>query len=337
MTPQQLMEERKQGRDRRSPGPGGESTASAAALSEPIHGERDVSESASPRIETSRWSRGIDWITLGWIAFLHAGALAAPFFFSFKAVGLAMVLYWLTGGIGICLGFHRLFSHMSFSAPKPVRWTIAWLGGLAGQGSVIHWVATHRKHHAHSDHVGDPHSPNDGRWWSHVLWLFPSMSRDSTRELHRRWAPDLVRDPVLRVLDATFIVWHFVLGAGLYALGAGLWDPWTGWSFVVYGIFVRLVCGLHATWFVNSATHLWGYRNYETRDQSRNLWWVALLTFGEGWHNNHHAHPRTAQCGHRWWEIDLTYYTIWIMEKLGLAYGVVRANERQQRQMRGGS
>ncbi len=162
-----------------------------------------------------------------------------------------------------------------------------------------------------------------------MLWFLPKESAESGEALHRRWAPDLLKDPVIRFLDRTFIVWHLLLGGILFAVGASVWDRYTGWSLVVWGMFVRLVYVLHATWFVNSATHLWGYRNYETTDHSRNLWWVAALTFGEGWHNNHHAHPRMARHGHRWWEIDLTWCTIWLMERVGLARHVVRQPSRR--------
>lgn len=271
-----------------------------------------------------RWASGIDWPIAGWIAFLHAGALAAPFFFSWQGVVAVVVLGWISGGLGICLGYHRLFSHASFNTYRPVRWLIALFGVLAGEGPVIHWVAVHRKHHAMSDKEDDPHSPRDGFWWSHVQWIFPRLSREEVSELHERYAPDLLRDPVLRIFEKTFLLWHWALGFALFALGYFVWDARIAWSLVIYGIFLRLVLVLHSTWFVNSATHVWGYRNYETRDDSRNLWWVALLTFGEGWHNNHHAFPRMATAGHRWWEFDVTYRTIRLMEKLGLAWNVVR-------------
>jgi stearoyl-CoA desaturase (delta-9 desaturase) len=127
----------------------------------------------------------------------------------------------------------------------------------------------------------------------------------------------------MRFLDRTFILWHIGLGVVLFAIGYALSGTYMGMSLLVYGLFLRLVYVLHATWFVNSATHLWGYRNYETTDHSRNLWWVALLTYGEGWHNNHHAFQRMARHGHRWWEIDVTYGVILLLEKVGLAWNVV--------------
>ena len=128
----------------------------------------------------------------------------------------------------------------------------------------------------------------------------------------------------MRLLEKTFLLWYFLLGGLLLAVGWIGWDLRTGLSFLFWGMFVRMVYVLHVTWLINSATHIWGYRNYETSDDSRNIWWVALLSYGEGWHNNHHAFQRVARYGHRWWEFDITYVTICVMEKLGLAWNVVR-------------
>jgi stearoyl-CoA desaturase (delta-9 desaturase) len=269
-----------------------------------------------------RLSHGLDWPTAMWIGLVHVGALAAPFVFTWQALVLTLLLHWVTGGIGICLGYHRLFTHGSFSTYRPVRWLIAWLGGLAGEGSCIHWVANHRQHHALSDQPGDPHSPHAGAWWSHVIWTFCSLTPDQKRAMQQRWAPDLLKQPVLRFLDRTFLLWHFLFGLALFGLGYAWNGPLMGCSFVVWGVFVRLVFVLHSTWFVNSASHIWGYRNYETTDNSRNNWWVALLTYGEGWHNNHHAYPRMARHGHRWWELDLTFLTIRLLQAVGLAWKV---------------
>lgn len=280
-------------------------------------------EEPTEQQKRGRWSNGVDWPVFAWIAFLHAGVLAAPFFFTWKAVGLFVGLWWITGGLGICLGYHRLLTHGSFQTSPFMRRLIAMFGLLAGEGSPLMWVATHRKHHAFSDQDGDPHSPKEGALWSHVLWLFPGDEEGSQDRLFNRYAPDLMKDPFMPFLHRTFMIWHWVLGFALFFTGWYFWNAYTGWSFVFWGIFLRLVFGLHATWLVNSATHMWGYRNYETTDDSRNLWWVAALTFGEGWHNNHHAAQRVAHYGHRWWEIDPTFYTIRLMEKLGLAWKVV--------------
>ncbi len=269
------------------------------------------------------WQKPFDWPVVLWIGLLHVGALAAPFVFTWQAAVVALVLYWITGSLGICLGFHRLLTHGSFQTWRPVRWFFAWLGGLAGEGPALMWVAVHRKHHAFSDTEHDPHTPHDGAWWSHLLWLAPDRGSQQTREMIARYAPDLHKDPVMRFLDKTFILWPFVLAGGLFALGYYGWDAYTGWSMVVWGLFLRMVVVLHVTWLVNSASHMWGYRNYQTTDDSRNCWWVGLLAFGEGWHNNHHAFQRMARHGHRWYEVDVTYWAILLMEKLGLAWRVV--------------
>lgn len=263
------------------------------------------------------------WSNIIWIILLHLGLLAAPWTFSWPGLVVMVGLHWLTGGGGICLGFHRLFTHRSFSTYRPVAWFIAWLGGLAGEGGVIHWVANHRKHHAHSDREGDPHSPNDGAWWSHMLWMMRGMSQEDLKAYNKRWAPDVMKDRVLRFLDRTFMHWNLGLAALLFFVGYAWSGVGMGFSLLVWGMVVRLVAVLHSTFLINSATHMWGYRNYDTKDNSRNLWWVALLSYGEGWHNNHHAYPGMARCGHRWWEIDLTYQTIRLMSLVGLAWNVV--------------
>ena len=279
----------------------------------------------------NRWRHGYDWPVLVWIVVVHGGALAAPFYFTWKAVGLCAFLAWLTGSIGVCMGYHRQLTHGSFSTYRPIRWLLALIGGLSGEGSALVWVANHRKHHVFSDKEGDPHSPRDGKWWSHMLWFIPDFGRKHYDDLTERYAPDLRKDPVMRFLHSFFLPSHVILGATLMAIGWTGWDFHTGMSFLVWGMFVRLIYVLHVTWFVNSASHIWGYRNYETTDDSRNLWWVGILAFGEGWHNNHHAYQRMARQGHKWWEIDVTYWEICLMEKLGLAWNVVHERPHNTR------
>ncbi|MDG2222236.1 MAG: fatty acid desaturase [Rubripirellula sp.] len=271
---------------------------------------------------TGHFSSGVAWGPLIWIAVVHVGALAAPFTFSWQGLLVMFVLYWMTGGIGICLGYHRLLSHQSFQTSAPLRWLIAWIGGLAGEGSAIHWAANHRIHHARSDQSGDPHSPREGFLWSHMLWCMQHDTPEELDAMHQRWAPDLVKDPVLRFLDRTFLLWQVVFAIGIFGVGY-LWGgmPLAA-SLLVWGVFVRMVIVLHATWCINSVTHIWGYKTYDNGDDSKNLWWVAAVTFGEGWHNNHHAYQRAANYGHRWWEIDTTYLTIRLMKMFGLAWNV---------------
>ena len=286
-------------------------------------------QAAVPVERHDHWRLGLEWPAVLWIAFIHLGALAAPFYFTWSGLAVACFLAWVTGALGVCLGYHRLLTHSSFDTYAPIRGLLAVFGTLAGEGPPIMWVSAHRKHHRFSDQEHDPHSPNDGGWWSHMLWTFPRYGSQHWAKLYRQYSPDLLKEPFLRFLDRTFLWWHLGLGLGLLGLGWLVGRDWhTAISFVVYGLFVRLVYVLHVTWSVNSASHIWGYRNYPTRDNSRNLWWVGLLAFGEGWHNNHHAYPRSAPHGHRWWELDVTYWMICLMRSTGLAWNVVGAPAR---------
>ncbi len=263
-------------------------------------------------------SARIAWAPVLWVAGLHVGALLAffPAFFTWQALFVGLVLHWLTGGLGISLTYHRLLTHRSFALrPRWLEYGLTAIGCCASQGGAISWVADHRKHHAHSDDEQDVHSPNRGFGWAHMFWwMTPDVTARHNPDYDRKWAPDLYRDPVHRVLERFQLVFPLLLFAGLYAVG-GL--PW-----LIWGGFVRSVSVLHTTWLVNSATHVWGYRSYKTRDTSTNLWWVALLTFGEGWHNNHHAFQTSARHGLRWWEIDMTYGAIRLLSVFGLAHSV---------------
>ena len=271
----------------------------------------------------SKWKNGLEWPAVIWIGFLHLGALAAPFYFSWVGLTVFAVMSWITGSLGICIGFHRLLTHSSFETYRPIRWTLALFGTLAGEGPPIMWVSVHRKHHRFSDQENDPHAPRDGAWWSHMNWMFPNYGKQHWAQLYRQYAPDLMKDRSLRLLDRSFLWLHLGLGIAMFCAGWLIWDVRTGISLVAWGMFARLVYMLHVTWAVNSASHMWGYRNYETRDDSRNLWWVGLLAWGEGWHNNHHAFPRVARHGHRWWELDMSYLTVVLMKRVGLAWNIV--------------
>ena len=264
-----------------------------------------------------RWVRGVNWTITGWMLAMHVGAVGAFFWFSWSGLAIAVFLHWVTACLGVTLGYHRLLTHGSFVVPRPLKYFFSLCGMLSAEGSPMQWVAIHRLHHAHSDDVEDPHSPNDGFWWSHMLWFMPYDTAEENDRLQRRWAPDLYRDPVYHLFQKTFVLASVVLGIGLYF--AGEWAGGLGVSWVLWGLCLRLVLAYHSTWFVNSATHLWGYRNYQTTDLSRNLWWVALLSYGEGWHNNHHAHQRLAVHGHKWWEVDVTWNVIRLLRVLGLA------------------
>jgi stearoyl-CoA desaturase (delta-9 desaturase) len=289
------------------------------------------------REKERRIAGGRNWYVFLWLAALHVLAISAFWFFSWQAVVLAVALHWFTGGIGVCLGFHRLLTHSSFQTYRPVKWLFAWIGGLSGEGSAVDWVADHRKHHAYSDLEGDPHSPNDGSWWSHAGWLGWKIHGPEKEAHTKRWAPDLLKDPGMAWIDRLFLPSQFALGFALFGMGWWIGGSFMAWSLVTWGMFLRLVLVLHATWLVNSASHMWGYRNYETTDKSRNNWWVALITYGEGWHNNHHAYPRMANHGHKWWEIDMTYNAIQILQRLGLAWDVVDYKRKSEKLAEAGS
>jgi sn-1 stearoyl-lipid 9-desaturase len=250
------------------------------------------------------------WNVIIGTALLHLGGLFAlvPANFSWAAVGVAVFLYWLTIGLGISLGFHRLASHRSFKTPKWLEYCFILFGTLAAQGAVIGWVGYHRMHHQYVDRPGDPHDSTQGFWWSHISWLmheFPVKSQLDS------FTKDIAQDRFYRFCHDYYILLQFLLALALYNMG--------GMPFVVWGIFVRLFVGFHSTCLVNSACHKFGYRNVKLDDCSTNCWWVAFLTFGEGWHNNHHAQQFSARFGWRWWEIDPIWLTVRLLEKLNLA------------------
>jgi fatty-acid desaturase len=250
------------------------------------------------------------WTVIFFFTAIHLVALLAflPQFFSWQAVGVAFVLYVITGGVGITLGFHRCISHRSFTTPKWLEYVLVVCGTIACQGGVFEWVGLHRMHHKFSDTNPDPHDSNKGFWWSHMGWM---MFEIPAKEDIPRFTKDIQEDKFYQFCNNNLIPIQVVLGLILFAFG--------GWPFVIWGIFVRLVFVFHFTWFVNSATHKFGYVSHESNDYSRNCWWVALLTFGEGWHNNHHAYQYSARHGLQWWEVDLTWMTIKLLSFLGLA------------------
>jgi fatty-acid desaturase len=259
----------------------------------------------SPRLRTSINRFGLFGI--------HAGALAAflPATFHWSAPIVTVVLLYLTGALGITLCYHRSLTHRGLRLRKPLEYALAILGALALQGDPIRWVATHRKHHAHSDTARDPHARIVSFGWAHFRWLVQANDAMPTPQELARYAPDLYAQRFYRVLRYVHAPMQLALAALLFALG--------GWAWVVWGVFVRLVVSYHATWLVNSAAHSLGYRTYPTRDLSTNCWWVALLSWGEGWHNNHHAFPYSARHGLRWFEIDPTWWNVRLLALLRLA------------------
>ena len=252
---------------------------------------------------------------------------------------IVFVILYVSTGLGITVGFHRLFTHRSFKTGPVVRGVFAGLGSMAIEGPVISWVADHRKHHVFSDVEGDPHSPHvdfghglngalAGLSHAHVGWLFVHTQRG----LKTRYAPDLLKDPVVRFIDRTFIVWAisgfilpFLLG---WLIGGSLM---TGLSGMLWGGLVRVLLVHHSTFSINSLCHFFGRRAYDTEDESRNVFWLSIPTLGESWHNNHHAFPTSAEHGMKGWQVDPSAWLIRGMEKVGLVWDVVRVSpERQQ-------
>lgn len=267
---------------------------------------------------------------------LHLMCLFAliPYLFTWSGLVLAILGHFTFGMLGITVGYHRLLTHRGFTCPKWLEHCFATMGMCNLQDSPARWVAIHRMHHQHSDKQPDPHSPLVNFLWGHVGWVV-CRHRDLDKTIHyERYVRDLLRDPFYLKLERKngwFFVFlaHAIVFVGVGAIvgfivgGASEAIRYAA-SWAVWGVAVRTVFVLHGTWAVNSLSHVFGYRNYETRDHSTNNWLVALFSHGEGWHNNHHAEPRAAAHGHRWWEYDMSWWVIRSLEAVGLAKDVVR-------------
>jgi stearoyl-CoA desaturase (delta-9 desaturase) len=244
----------------------------------------------------------------------HIGAIAALFFFSWKALFVALFLYWVAGSPGIGMGYHRLLTHRGYKCSKWFEYLLTICATLSFEGGPIFWVATHRVHHQLSDKPGDPHSPRDGGFWAHVGWILTGKTFHNKSTELLAYVPDLRKDKFHLWISKYH--WVPMVAVGVICLVFG------GLSVFLWAMFFRTVFLLHCTWFVNSATHMWGSKRFTTTDDSRNLWWVAYLTFGEGWHNNHHAHPLSARHGLAWYEVDFNWYGIKAAQWLGLVWDV---------------
>jgi stearoyl-CoA desaturase (delta-9 desaturase) len=252
---------------------------------------------------------------------------------------LVLAISYVTIGTGVTVGFHRLFTHRSFKTHRLLRAAFAVLGSAAAEGPVIDWVATHRKHHQYSDVAGDPHSPHvdHGCGWrgafrgllhAHIGWVFTDMEVAD----EERYARDLLADPLIRAVDRTFVLWVLLGLAVPFLLGFALTGTVVGGlAGLLWGGAARIFLLHHATFCINSLCHFFGRRDYDTRDESRNLAWLAIPTWGEAWHNNHHAFPTSYRHGLRRWQIDPSAGVIRLLELLGLAWDVVRVEpERLQ-------
>jgi len=258
----------------------------------------------------------IDYPIITWMVLIHLAALPALWSFSWGHLGLTVFMYFITGCLGITMTYHRLLTHRAFKVPKWLEYILATCGALALQGSPLEWVAHHRMHHAGSDTEIDPHNARRGFLFSHMTWLFYYVPSYDDKKQLRRFARDIAADPYYQFLERmdVQILLQVAVALGLYAIG--------GWQYMVWGFSFRLVAVYHCTWLVNSAAHIWGYTNYDVSDSSKNNWLVAFLTWGEGWHNNHHAYGGVAEAGHKWWEIDITMMVIRLLKLLGLATDV---------------
>ncbi len=277
---------------------------------------------AASQVYGRKVSTGINWITVIAMTIFHIGAVAAFFYFDWGAIAAATLLWWISGSWGIGMGYHRLLTHRGYKTSKWMEYFLTICGTLALEGGPIFWVATHRIHHQHSDHDGDPHTPREGTFWAHMGWIMTGQAMHHDTQILKRYVPDLSKDK----FHVAMTTWHWipqvVVGLALLAIG--------GLPYVLWGVFFRTTFGLHATWLVNSATHLWGSRRFVTRDDSTNNWWVALLSWGEGWHNNHHAHPVSARHGLAWYELDINCLGISALESAGLAWDVKVAKLSQE-------
>jgi stearoyl-CoA desaturase (Delta-9 desaturase) len=224
-----------------------------------------------------------------------------------------LIAFNVIAGLGVTIGYHRMLTHRSFQPLPIVKFIFLAFGSMAVEGPALTWAATHIKHHAHSDREGDPHSPVEGFWHAHMGWMFKTTDADPNV-----YCRNLVKDPMVVFMSSTFFLWVILSLAIPFAIG--------GWTGLLWGGLVRIFLTHHITWSVNSVCHTFGKREFETRDRSRNEWVVGLLGFGEGWHNNHHAFPRSAFHGLHWWQFDLSGYIIWTLERVGLVRDVYRVS-----------
>jgi fatty-acid desaturase len=258
-----------------------------------------------------------------------------PWLFSWTGLLLIPLGNYAFCSLGIGAGYHRLLTHRSYRCPLWLEHTLAVLGVCSLQDAPARWVMIHRLHHQYSDRQGDPHSPLVSWFWGHVGWVLVENRQLSKMGTYERYARDVLRDPFYLWLERGHSwVWIYVAHAVLFylagfvigwaATGAYLGGVQFGLSLLLYGVVYRTLFAWHVTWGVNSLAHLWGYRNYDTDENSRNNWFFALATNGDGWHNNHHADPRSAAHGfHRWWELDVTYLTLRGLQALGLVWDIV--------------
>ena len=245
------------------------------------------------------------------VVVFHLLAIPAVFTFSWTNLAVLLALNWVVGSLGVGLGWHRLLTHRSFAVPRSLEYVLTIFGTMSMQDSPDKWVATHRIHHKFTEADGDPHSTRSGFWWAQIGWVLQGTAQDHDSSTLRRYVPDLLKDPGHVLISRLYFLPIIASAVILFLIG--------GWPLVVWGVFARVGVGWHTTWFVNSLSHLYGTRPHATNDASTNNWFVAILTFGEGWHNNHHAFPTSARHGTEWHQFDLNWIAIRILERAGLA------------------
>ncbi|MEO6654924.1 MAG: fatty acid desaturase, partial [Pyrinomonadaceae bacterium] len=236
------------------------------------------------------------------------------FTFSWPNLAALLIGNWIVGSLGVGLGWHRLLTHRGFKAPKWLEYTLSILATMSIQDSPDKWVATHRIHHAFTETEKDPHSTRSGFWWAQIGWIVWGTAQDHDKATLKRYVPDLIKDPGHALIARFYYVPIIISAVILFAIG--------GWTMVVWGVMARVVVGWHTTWFVNSLSHIFGSRPHDTGDDSTNNWFVALLTFGEGWHNNHHMSPTSARHGLEWYQFGMNWIAIRILEKFGWAKNI---------------
>ena len=265
---------------------------------------------------------------------IHLLALLAfvPYFTSWTAVIVGLVAAQFFNEFGITLCYHRLLSHRSLKVPKWFERFLVFVGIGCLEDTPARWVTVHRSHHQHSDTESDPHTPRVSFWWAHVGWLFYFNRHSFNTSTYQKYSRDILEDPFYMAFEKNrwLIAWIYLGQAALFPLaGYLIGGTQMAWQFLVWGVFVRTVIVWHLSWSVNSLTHLWGYRSYDTPENSRNSLLLGILCSGDGWHNNHHQDPTAASTQRRWWELDLTYYTIKLLSLVGLATEVVPPREKR--------
>lgn len=309
-------------------------------IADAVHAERDRRHQRSVVASLPAQRRyNISWRYASVVIGYHLLSTLAfiPWLFSWTGVALVAGGLLVFGVLGITICYHRLLTHRSFACPKRVEHTLAVLGLLSMQDAPARWVAVHRRHHEHADEELDPHTPAKSFFWSHMGWLLVDHPDLTRYGIYERYAKDILRDRfyvqlerhIAWIVFASWIAFYLFGFLVEFVLGGSLMDAVQfGSSVLVWGVFVRTVVAWHFSWSVNSVTHRFGYRNYETDEGSRNSIFISIISGGEGWHNNHHADPRSANFGHRWWEVDFSYLIIRLMKKLGLASDIIEPHGR---------